>query len=376
MKTSLLSLPALLLLLAPMGCTAGDSGSPGGSGGSVGQGTGGGSGPDGATGGAVGTGGSVGSGGVNTGGAAPASGGSSGQSGGAAGQVGGGSGGSANTGGSGTAGRGSSGGASGSAGRGGTGGTSGGAGRAGTGGAAGASGVHPDFSFFVVSLGAVRALSGNQDGFGGDLRYGETGTGAGLRGGDKICAAAAERAWPGTGAKAWRAFLSTTAGGANGGPVHARDRVGSGPWRDALGRLVASNLTQLLMDRPGDADTAIKNDLPNEYGVPNHSDGAPGCTNTCPDNHDILTGTGADGMLYMNSQATTCNDWTSSATNGSPRCGHSWPRTQSGTNWMSSLPELGCAPAINLSEGASGPTRGVGSGGGYGGIYCFVTNAP
>ena len=327
------------------------------------------------TGGNVGTGGTPGSGGSGTGGATASSGGATASSGGSTASSGGST---ASSGGS----TGNAGGASGGKGVGGRGGGStsgsggGAGGRAGTGGAGGSSGAHPDFSFFVISVGAVRALSGNQDGFGGDLRYGETGTGAGLHGADKICAAAADRAWPGTGSKAWRAFLSATAGGTNGGPVHARDRVGTGPWHDALGRLIASNLSQLLMDRPGDADVAIKNDLPNEYGIPNHTDGAPGCTNNCPDNHDVLTGTGADGMLYMNNQASTCNDWTSSATAGSPRCGHSWPRSQSGTNWMSSLPELGCAPAINLSEGASGPTRGVGSGGGYGAIYCFVTNAP
>jgi len=39
------------------------------------------------------------------------------------------------------------------------------------------------------------------DGFGGDLRYGETGAGAGLRGADKICATLAEASMPGAGAK-------------------------------------------------------------------------------------------------------------------------------------------------------------------------------
>src|SRR5215217_3094897 len=42
------------------------------------------------------------------------------------------------------------------------------------------------FSFFVTSLKAIRRLSGNDDGFGGDLRYGESGDGAGLKGADKI----------------------------------------------------------------------------------------------------------------------------------------------------------------------------------------------
>jgi hypothetical protein len=49
------------------------------------------------------------------------------------------------------------------------------------------------------------------------------------------------------------------------------------------------------------------------------------------------------------------------------------------SNWMSALNEAGCAPAdtsTSLIESggpdASNPT--VGSGGGYGGIYCFALN--
>ena len=42
-------------------------------------------------------------------------------------------------------------------------------------------------------------------------------------------------------------------------------------------------------------------------------------------------------------------------------------------NWMSSLDESGCAPGVNLIE--TGPPMQnavtVGSGGGYGGFYCF-----
>ncbi len=37
------------------------------------------------------------------------------------------------------------------------------------------------FSFFVTSYRAMQELSGTQDGFGGDFRFGEDGVGAGLR---------------------------------------------------------------------------------------------------------------------------------------------------------------------------------------------------
>jgi hypothetical protein len=234
------------------------------------------------------------------------------------------------------------------------------------------------FSFFVTSLEAMRALSGSQSGFGGDLRYGETGAGAGLLGADKICTAVAERSSPGNG-KTWRAFLSATNDG-TGAQVNAIDRIGEGPWYDRLGRLLAASKANLQAARPIGADTTIVNDLPNEDGVPNH---APDGTQV--DNHDVLTGTNAQGQPQ--GASSTCSDWTSSAgdTSRRPRCGHSWPRAGgmpggmpgggggNMDNWMSALDESGCAPGVNLIEtGGPGNDGTVGSGGGYGGIYCFA----
>jgi hypothetical protein len=245
----------------------------------------------------------------------------------------------------------------------------------------------PKFSFFVTSLRAMRELSRSSLGFGGDLRFGETGDGAGLRGADKICATIAADSMPAAGSKVWRAFLSTTKGGSNGGPVHAINRIGQGPWYDRLGRVVALTKSDLLNFRPDNAHPAIKNDLPNEDGVPNHNPDGTGPV----DNHDTLTGSNDEGELYENDRRYTCNDWTKSAKDSadSPRVGHSWPRLGAGSfpgfagiggkggsygNWMSSLNEAGCGAGVSIVEmGApreSNPT--VGSGGGYGGIYCFA----
>jgi hypothetical protein len=224
----------------------------------------------------------------------------------------------------------------------------------------------PKFSFFVTSVDIMRKLSGNQNGFGGDLRFGKP---DGLTGADEICRQAAEAGMKGAGAKPWHAFLSTAAGGPNGTGVNAIDRVGEGPWYDRLGRLVAMNKTDLIQIRPRGAAPVIINDLPNENGVPNH---APDPGKGQVDNHDILTGSKTDGTLY--SKTGTCADWTSTdKAAGRPRCGHSWPRgTQS---WISVLDEAGCGAGINLVEMGgpklSDPT--VGSGGGYGGIYCLST---
>jgi hypothetical protein len=91
------------------------------------------------------------------------------------------------------------------------------------------------------------------------------------------------------------------------------------------------------------------------------------------DNHDILTGSNSQGMLYSMDRGKTCNDWTSSVgSTGRPRCGHSWPRGVQ--SWISVLDEAGCGAGINLLEQGgpklSDPT--VGSGGGYGAIYCLA----
>ncbi|MDI1436812.1 hypothetical protein [Polyangium sorediatum] len=279
---------------------------------------------------------------------------------------------------------GGSGGAAGAGGAGGEGAGGNGGGNGGSGGEAGAGGggTTEKFSFFVTSLRALQELSGNPEGFGGDLRFGETGAGAGLRGADKICATIAETSMPGAGQKPWRAFLSATAG-EDGQQVNARDRIGEGPWYDRLGRLLAANKTDLLKERPAGADAAIINDFPNEDGVPNHQ---PDPNQGQVDNHDMLTGTNDEGALF--SATATCKDWTSNlgdlASEGRPRVGHSWPRFGGGgggpgggdgsaANWMSSLNESGCAPGVNLIE-MGGPQPGsvtVGSGGGYGGFYCF-----
>lgn len=286
------------------------------------------------------------------------------------------------------------------------------------------------FSFFVTSLAAMQRLSNSKDGFGGDLRFGETGPGAGLRGADKICRTIAEDSMPGAGKKEWRAFLSTVHGGKDDGPVHAAGRIGKGPWYDRIGRLVSMNLGELIQQRPAAHDD-IKNDLPNEFGVPNHNPDGSGEV----DNHDTLTGSNDKGELFAADPHATCDDWTKSEADAAdaPRVGHSWPRSfgdfgggmgmggfgrrppGSGdggippgpprggfpgfgdggvppgappggfpgfgdlgagdmANWMSALNEAGCGASAKVVENGppweSDPT--VGSGGGYGGIYCFA----
>jgi hypothetical protein len=258
-------------------------------------------------------------------------------------------------------------------------GASGAAGAAGASGAAGTGGGGPvsteKFSFFVTGMKSLLDVAKAHDpalteGFGGDLTYGETGPGAGLRGADKICTAIAELSMPGNN-KRWRAFLSATAG-EDGMPVNAIDRIGTGPWYDRTGRVVAMNLQGLAGQERPQGDAAIAEDLPNEFGIPNHE---PDVGAGEVDNHDTLTGSNADGELKAEGMGDTCNDWTSRVGNtGRPQCGHSWPRSaNNGRQWIEDHEAPGCAPGINIMSTGGAPQGNVtvGGGGGYGGFYCF-----
>ena len=318
------------------------------------------------SGGAVGSGGGSASGGATGSGGRSASGGAPG-SGGASSPGGSGSGGRATGGGAGVGagGAASTGGRAGSGGRGGNGGTQA------TGGAGGGS-TNPmlaKFSFFVTSLPAMVALSGKADGFGGNLTFGKA---DGLSGADEICRQVAERGFPGAGQKQWRAFLSATTGPA-GTAVNARDRIGSGPWHDRMGRLVANDLAGLFAGERPAGDAAIINDLPNENGEPNHYVGPGGLGATAVDNHDTLTGSDAMGRLRATSAVDTCNDWTSTTVAGRPYIGHSWPRSATmGRSWVSDHTVPGCAAGVDRTLGGTGSGSCVGCSGGYGGFFCFA----
>ena len=91
-------------------------------------------------------------------------------------------------------------------------------------GAMASSGGSP-MSFFVTSV---------NPGKGGDL--------GGLAGADRFCQSLATSA--GAGNKTWHAYLSTAA--MNGQPaVNARDRIGTGPWSNAKGVVVATSVADL-----------------------------------------------------------------------------------------------------------------------------------
>jgi len=233
----------------------------------------------------------------------------------------------------------------------------------------------PEFSFFVTSMAALWALSGDDI---NDLEGGFGGNFGGLDGADAICQGIA--AATGNGERTWRAFLSATDDG-EGNPVHAIERIGDGPWSDANGRLVASGIEGLLADARPDGDEQTINDLPDECGVPLSALG---------DSHDVVTASGTDGMLFQDNLEATCNDWTTSdgsvgqSQGGGPgggggplRCGHSFPRQSggpggnNGQQWLSDHPLRGCGKGANLIQNGPGEGNCIGCSGGYGALYCF-----
>jgi hypothetical protein len=173
--------------------------------------------------------------------------------------------------------------------------------------------------FFITSVGS---------GKGADL--------GGLEGADKHCQQLAAAA--GAGGRTWRAYLS--AGGAK--PVHAKDRIGTGPWTNAKGVVVATSVADLHSDN---------NKLSKENSLTEKGEVVNGRGDK-PNRHDILTGSGPDGTL-MDGQ--TCNNWTSS-TDGTAIVGHH-DRVGGGsapTSWNSSHPTKGCSQEALIGTGGDG----------------------
>lgn len=136
-----------------------------------------------------------------------------------------------------------------------------------------------------------------------------TGNLGGLAGADATCQRLATAV--GQGNRTWRAYLSAERDTTNNNlAADARDRIGRGPWYNANGVLVANNVAELHA-RTGDASLFI-----DEKGqkINGQWTGSP-----APVQHDILTGSNADGTLM---RGFTCADWTSSSTAAVGQVGH------------------------------------------------------
>jgi hypothetical protein len=195
-------------------------------------------------------------------------------------------------------------------------------------------------SFFVTSVGM---------GDGGNL--------GGLAGADGHCQKLAAAA--GAGSRTWRAYLSTSFIPPNTAAVHARDRIGKGPWFNAKGEMVARDVEHLH-----GANNLTKATALTERGtVPN------GRTET-PNMHDALTGSRPDGTAYPSFPGQpnmTCGEWTKNSGAGiHAMVGHidraSVVNDPWGTSWNSSHLTVSCSKEDLPKSGGAGL------------FYCFSAN--
>lgn len=194
-----------------------------------------------------------------------------------------------------------------------------------------------DMSFFITSVGS---------GKGGDL--------GGLAGADKQCQALAQAA--GAGGKTWRAYLSTQAEG--GQPaVNARDRIGNGPWQNAMGVTIARNVADL---HDGN-NNLTKYTALSEKGMMVNARGDQ------PNTHDIMTGSQFNGMAFPAGEDMTCGNWTRSGAEGGAMLGH---------HDRAGLDDTIAARSWNASHRSRGGCSmdALRSSGGAGLVYCFAAN--
>lgn len=191
-------------------------------------------------------------------------------------------------------------------------------------------------AFFVTSIGSGR---------GGDL--------GGLAGADAHCQALALAA--GVGPRNWRAYLSTSA--TPGTPaVNARDRIGTGPWRNAQGAVIARSVADLH----GDSNNLTKQTALTERGAVVNGRG------DTPNTHDVLTGSQDDGTAFTGTEDRTCRNWTYGGADGAAMLGHhdrmGLPNDPRAASWNASHVSRGCTP------------DGLRSTGGAGLFYCFAVD--
>jgi len=191
-------------------------------------------------------------------------------------------------------------------------------------------------SFFITSVG-----SGNGANLGG------------LLGADKHCQNLASAVGS---TKMWRAYLSEIGSAGRLKPVNARDRIGTGPWYNAKGVLIANNAAELHSD---------KNNITKQTALTEKGAAVNGRTDT-PNRHDILTGSHPDGTAIEGPSATTtCGNWVRSFPGtGSAMVGHH-DRDGLGENaksWNAAHQSKGCSQAELQASGGDGL------------FYCFAVN--
>ena len=189
-------------------------------------------------------------------------------------------------------------------------------------------------SFFVTSAGP---------GNGADL--------GGLAGADRQCQALGATA--GAGNRTWRAYLSQQPT-PNVPGINARDRIGKGPWMNAKGVVIATDVENLHGANNINKQTALT-----ETGAMINGRG------DTPNIHDVLTGSQPNGTFIAGNVNTTCGNWTQSG-EGSAMVGHhdktGLDESAPAKSWNSSHMTRGCSADALKSTGGAGL------------FYCFAAD--
>jgi hypothetical protein len=132
--------------------------------------------------------------------------------------------------------------------------------------------------------------------------------------------------------------------------VNARDRIGTGPWQNAKGVVIAKNLDELH---------SASNNLTKETALDEKGQLVNGRTER-PNKHDILTGSRPDGTAFAGAflPDMTCGNWTKGGTDGSAMVGHhdrAGPiQSPWAISWNSAHPSTGCDQASLVKTGGAG----------------------
>jgi hypothetical protein len=188
-------------------------------------------------------------------------------------------------------------------------------------------GVKGGMTFFITSVG--------NGAMGGNL--------GGLAAADKKCRTLAEAA--GAMGKTWRAYLSVSAVDGQ-AAVNARDRIGNGPWVNAKGTIIAASLEALHI--PGMNKISQQNGLDEKGNLVPLSE------------HDMVTGSTAEGRAYPAVMNATCKNWTSNGTDVKGMVGHHNRKVIE--SWNSAHFTLDCTEAKLKSQ--LGSAR----------FYCFASD--
>ncbi|MEP1961746.1 hypothetical protein [Tateyamaria sp.] len=197
-----------------------------------------------------------------------------------------------------------------------------------------------EMSFFITSTGG-----GDGANFGG------------LEGADAHCNALASAAGS---SKTFAAYLSSSMviDRSSGSPevtngISARDRIGSGPWHNAKGELIAANVDELHANPNLTLATGL-----DENGNEINGRGSR------PNQHDILTGSDSAGYFSTAGGDTTCGNWTKNG-EGSAIVGHhdrvGLNTSRNMISWNSAHGSAGCGQADLPRTGGAGL------------LYCFAT---